>query len=184
MPFTQLDTQAALILIDLQRGITKMAATATVTGVIQHAAALAAAFRARNLPVVLVRVTGTAPGRTQRTRPPATIDADFAEFVPELDHKPSDMVIEKRSYGAFLGTPLDGELRRIGVTHLVMGGIATSIGVESTARSAYDLRYNISFVADAMADLSPEAHQHSVERIFPRLGEVGSTADMLALLPR
>jgi len=60
--------------------------------------------------------------------------------------------------------------------------VATSIGVESTARSAYDLGYNIVLVLDAMTDRSAEAHQFSVEKIFPRLGETTTTEEVLKQL--
>jgi nicotinamidase-related amidase len=85
-------------------------------------------------------------------------------------------------WGAFYGTPLDLHLRRRRVTQIVLCGIATSIGVESTARAAHEHGYNLTLVIDAMTDRSAEAHQNSVERIFPRLGEIGATADVLSRL--
>jgi len=85
-------------------------------------------------------------------------------------------------WGAFTGTPLDQILRRAGVTQVVLGGISTSIGVESTARAAHELGYNVGLVTDAMTDLSLEAHRHSIEAIFPRLGERTTTDELLALL--
>lgn len=63
-------------------------------------------------------------------------------------------------------------------------GIATSIGVESTARQAYEAGFNVTLVTDAMTDLNPEAHDNSVRRIFPRLGETGAAADIVALLDK
>ena len=80
----------------------------------------------------------------------------------------------KQRWGAFLGTDLDDYLRRRGVTQIVLTGVATSIGVESTARSAYDLGYNVTLVVDAMTDRDADAHRHSVEKIFPRLGETAT----------
>jgi nicotinamidase-related amidase len=84
--------------------------------------------------------------------------------------------------GAFPGTTLDGYLRERGVTQIVLTGIATSIGVESTARNAYDHGYNVTLVVDAMTDLNADSHRHSVEKIFPRLGESTTTGDLLRLL--
>ena len=91
-------------------------------------------------------------------------------------------MVTKRNWGAFHGTDLDVQLRRRGVTQVVLTGIATSAGVESTARAAHEHGYHVTLVTDAMADRSQEVHAHSVDRIFPRLGETGSTDDVLALL--
>ena len=88
----------------------------------------------------------------------------------------------KRNWGAFHGTDLDVQLRRRGVTQVVIGGIATSMGVESTARAAHEHGYHVTLATDAMADMSAATHQNSVERIFPRLGQTGTTDEILALL--
>jgi nicotinamidase-related amidase len=90
--------------------------------------------------------------------------------------------VTKQRVGAFLGTPLDEYLRQRGVTQVVLAGIATSLGVKSTARSAFDLGYNLVFVVDAMTDLGLEAHQHSVTYVFPRIGETTATDELLARL--
>jgi nicotinamidase-related amidase len=181
MPLSTLDPTAALVLIDLQKGIVANIAE-DAPAILDRAAVLARAFRSRGLPVVLVNVAGAAPGRTQTQRPAFHLPPDWTELAPELDAQSSDILITKHSWGAFLGTALDAELRSRGVTQIVLGGIATSIGVESTARSAYDLGYNIVFVTDTMSDRSPEAQANSFERIFPRLGELCSTDNLLHAL--
>ncbi len=107
---------------------------------------------------------------------------DWTELVPELDRQPGDHVVAKQRWGAFLGTSLDDYLRRRGVTQVVLTGIATGVGVESTARSAYDLGYNVTLVVDAMTDRDAEVHRHCVEKVFPRLGETATTDDVLKLL--
>ena len=84
--------------------------------------------------------------------------------------------------GAFFGTSLDAILRKAGVTQIVLAGISTSIGVESTARAAHELGYNVALVTDAMTDRSAEAHRHTVETIFPRLGETDTTERVLKML--
>ncbi|MCF3148312.1 isochorismatase family protein, partial [Streptomyces platensis] len=179
---TTLDATTALVLIDLQKGIAGLpTAPVPAAGVIERAAGLAAAFRARGLPVVLVNVTGGAPGRTEHTRPAGEPPADWAELVPELDRQPGDVTVSKQGWGAFHGTDLDRELRARGVTQIVLGGIATSIGVESTARAAYEHGYHVTLATDAMTDLDADAHRNSVERVFPRLGETG-TADAIRTL--
>lgn len=182
MPLTQLDDVTALVVIDLQKGVTAMAAQAAGE-VVSRSARLARAFREKRLPVVLVHVAGAAPGRTDTPRPNfASFPADFTELVPELERQPSDHIVTKHSFGAFINTDLDDYLRKRGVTQVVLTGISTSVGVESTARSLYDAGYNVTFAVDAMADRVPENHRHSIEKTFPRLGESGSTEEVLRLL--
>ncbi|MFF8790943.1 isochorismatase family protein [Streptomyces sp. NPDC015125] len=183
MPATTLDTTTALVLIDLQKGIAGLpGAPVPSTEVVERGARLAAAFRARGLPVVLVNVTGGAPGRTESARPAASPPADWAELVPELDRQPGDIIVTKQQWGAFHGTNLDLELRRRGVTQVVLAGIATSIGVESTARAAHEHGYHVTLATDAMTDLDADAHRNSLEKIFPRLGETDTTEALLELL--
>ncbi len=182
MPLTKLDDNPALIVIDLQKGIAALPTVHPVSEIIGRAAHLARAFRERGLPVVLVNVTGGAPGRTDPGRPSFPRPADWTVLVPELEQHPDDHIISKQRPGAFIGTLLDEILRQSGVTQVFLAGIATSLGVESTARSAYDLGYNIVLVVDAMTDRDAEAHRHSVEMIFPRLGETDTTDNVLKLL--
>ena len=114
--------------------------------------------------------------------PIAASCAAMAAPVPELDPQSSDHLVSKQRVGAFIGTPLDDYLRQRGVTQIFMTGLSTSIGVESTARSAYDLGYNVVFVTDAMTDRDADSHRHSTEKIFPRLGEVTTADAVLKLL--
>jgi nicotinamidase-related amidase len=182
MPITKLGPVAALVLIDLQKGIVGLPTAHPAADIINRAAQLASAFRKRGLPVVLVHVTGAAPGRTDIVRPKSVPPPDWSELVPELDRQPTDQIVTKQRWGAFLGTNLDDYLRQRGVTQIVLAGIATSVGVESTARSAFDLGYNVVLAVDAMTDRDIEMHRHSVEKIFPRLGEIDTTANVIKLL--
>jgi nicotinamidase-related amidase len=183
MALTALDPVSALVVVDLQKGITSRPIEG-VAGVVGNAARLADAFRGHGLPVVLVNVTGLAPGRTEQPRPSLTFDAEFAEIDPALGAEESDIRVTKRTWGAFTGTGLDETLRSRGVTEVVLCGIATTAGVESTARQAHELGFNVALITDAMADMSEEGHRRSVELIFPRLGETGTTGDLLALLDK
>jgi nicotinamidase-related amidase len=182
MPLTKLGTTAALVVIDLQKGILALATVHPLAEIVDRSAQLARAFRKHGLPVVLVNVNGAAPGRTDAGRPKFSFPADWSELVPELERQPADHIVTKQRWGAFLGTDLDDYLRRQGVTQIVLTGVATSAGVESTARSAYDLGYNVTLAVDAMTDRDAGAHSHSIEKIFPRLGETATTADVLKLL--
>ncbi|WP_438485114.1 isochorismatase family protein [Streptomyces sp. S186] len=184
MTATVLDPTSALVLIDLQKGITALPTVHPADEIVARGARLAAAFRARGLPVVLVNVTGAAPGRTEAGRAggTGTPPADWAELVPELDRQPGDILVTKERWGAFHGTGLDAELRRRGVTQLVFGGIATSVGVESSARAAHEHGYHVTVAIDAVTDVDADAHRNSVQRIFPRLGETETTEALIGLL--
>ena len=181
-----LDETPALVVIDLQKGILASPAAHDLDDVVGRSAELAAAFRARGLPVVLVNVTGGAPGRTdaqQAGAPRPAFGADFAELVAQLDVQPGDELVTKQTWGAFTGTSLESFLRGRGATQVVLTGVATSAGVESTARFAHELGFNVVLVTDAMSDRSADAHDHSVSHVFPRIGEVTTTAELLAALP-
>ncbi|WP_102223182.1 isochorismatase family protein [Acidimangrovimonas sediminis] len=182
MPLTQLDPATALIVVDLQKGIAAYPTIHPFPEVTERAAALTKAFREKGLPVVLVNVTGTAPGRNEQGRAGGSFPDDFADFLPELGQQPSDIVVTKRTWGAFTGTGLEKTLRDRGVTQVVVCGVATSIGAESTARQAHEAGFNVTLATDAMTDMNAEAHENSVTRIFPRLGETGTAEDVLALL--
>ena len=184
MSISTLDPGTALIVIDLQKGILALPAAHPVADVVRHARALAAAWRRRALPVVLVNVAGGAPGRSEQTRDMSQLPADWTELADELDAQPQDIRVTKRTWGAFTGTGLAEHLRARDVTQVVLAGVATSIGVESTARQAHELGLNVTLALDAMTDRSMEAHENSVTRIFPRLGETGTTAQIIALLQR
>jgi len=182
MPLTTLDPNTALILVDLQKGIVaRDAKPYSSAEVVAKAAALARAFRMHKLPVVLVHVTSGAPGRNEQPKPPSPAP-DWADLVPELDRQPEDHVVTKKSWGAFAHTGLEEHLKAQGVTQVVIAGIATAIGVESTARQAWEAGFNVTLPVDAMTDLNAETHENSVTRIFPRLGETGTTEDVIGLL--
>lgn len=182
VPLTQLDANAALVVIDLQKGIVDLPTVHPSSEIVSRSAQLAQAFRERRLPVVLVNVAGRAPGRTDAGIRNYAFPPDWTELVPELKQQPSDLLVTKHRVGAFLGTSLDELLRARGVTQIFLAGVSTSGGVESTARSAYDLGYHVVFVSDAMTDMNEDAHSKRVEIMFPRLGEVETTDGVLKVL--
>jgi nicotinamidase-related amidase len=182
MPLTTLEPIAALIVIDLQKGIVAIPTVHPTSEIVDRTAQLARAFRERNLPVVLVTATGRAPGRTNTAPTNFSFPPDWTDLVPELDQQPGDYLVSKQRAGAFIGTSLNNYLRQQGVTQVFLTGLATSAGVEATARSAFDYGYNVAFVTDAMTDQDADAHRHSVEKIFPRLGETDTTDNVLEAL--
>lgn len=183
MALTVLDPNTALLVVDLQKGLLGAPFVDPIDGVIAHAAELIRVFRAHDLPVVLINVAGTAPGRTEQPRRVmGDLPTDFTEFVPELDRRESDIVVTKRTWGAFAGTDLETRLNTLGVTQVVLIGVATGTGVESTARQAYEAGFNVTLAIDAMTDTRAEAHAYSIGSIFPRLGETGTTQQVIDLL--
>ncbi|MFF3299662.1 isochorismatase family protein [Streptomyces sp. NPDC001741] len=182
MTATVLDPRTALVVVDLQKGIVALPTAHPAEEVVARSATLAEAFRAKGLPVFLVRVTGGAPGRTEGGAPAREPAPDWADIVPELGPRDEDVLVTKQQWGAFHGTALDLELRRRGITQVVLCGIATSIGVESTARAAHEHGYHVTVATDAVTDMDADAHRNSVEKIFPRLGETGTTDAITELL--
>ena len=192
MPLTPLDPQPALVLIDLQRGIATPS-TVPYTGaeVVARCKELADAFRAKGLPVVLVNVAfhadgADAPkGRDEESiadPDDSPLPADHAVIVDELGAQGTDIRVTKHQWGAFHGTDLDTQLRRRGVTQIVLAGISTSRGVDTTGREAYAHNYSVVFVTDAMADRELVNHEHAVERIFMQIGERATTTEVLEQL--
>jgi nicotinamidase-related amidase len=180
--------RCALVVIDLQRGIVAApAAPRAAAEVVGRAAELARAVRAAGGLVVLVRVTPSPDGKdalhpaSDVPPPGGPRPPDWAEPAPELAGL-GDLLITKRQWGAFYGTELDLQLRRRGVRTLLLCGISTNVGVESTARDAFERGYEQVFVEDACAARSAEEHEHTVKRIFPRIGRVRSAAEVLAAL--
>jgi nicotinamidase-related amidase len=179
----------ALVLIDLQRGIVAGDTMPhAARDVVARAAALATAFRAHGALVVLVHVDPGANGElfprplADMPRPAMKVGPDWSELVPELGRQPTDAVVVKHQPNAFYGTDLDVHLRRRGIRMIVLGGIATNLGVEGTARAAHERGYDQVFVEDAMAARAEVLHTHPVAHFFPTIGRVRSTADVIAAL--
>jgi len=184
MALTALDPKTALIVVDLQQGLVACPVAHPIDEVVSRARSLTDAFRARGLPVALVNVAGSAPGRTEVPRDTQTFPAGWTDLIPELDQQPGDIVVTKRTWGAFASTDLEARLRARGVTQVVIVGVATGTGVESTARQAYELGFNVTLAVDAMTDRRLDAHDHSIAKVFPRLGETGATQEIIDLLAK
>lgn len=179
---TALDPVAALIIVDLQRSMESLSFAHPLAEIVVRAVDLAAAFRDTGQTVVLVNTDGAAPGRREIDTMRSARASNWDELLPALRAQPGDHRITKQTPGAFTGTELDYWLRARGVTQVVIAGVATGTGIESTARQAYEFGYNVAFAIDAMTDMDAAVHENSVARIFPRLGERGATADIISVL--
>jgi nicotinamidase-related amidase len=179
-------TSTALVLIDLQRIVLSMPVEPhSADTVYQRSMRLAQQFRAVGAPVVRVRVSFSRDF-TDALHAPVDQPTDHAALPPGWDEfpdalPPSDLVITKRQWGAFYGTELDLQLRRRGIRCIVLGGIATNIGVESTARNAAELGYELVVPEDLCSSLSAEMHAFSFKNILPRLARI-TTSDAISLV--
>lgn len=184
MPLTTIDPITALLVIDLQKGVAGYPVIDPLPQVLDRTRELIDAFRTEKLPVVLVNVVGRAPGRTEQGSSSQPVTEGWAELLPELGQQAGDILITKRSWGAFATTDLEAQLRSRGVTQVVVAGVATSVGVEATARQAYEHGFHVTLALDAMTDVRKEAQEYSIGSVFPRLGETGSTQEIISLLSK
>ncbi|WP_330986244.1 MULTISPECIES: hydrolase [Enterobacterales] len=181
--------KTALVVIDLQEGILSFAGGPhAADDVVAKAAKLAAKCREQGSPVVMVRVGWSADGGdavktlVDAQAPAHALPENWMTYPPALGKKDTDIEVTKRQWGAFYGTDLELQLRRRGIDTIVLCGISTNIGVESTARNAWELGFNVVIVEDACSAATAEQHQGSMTNIFPRLGRVRSTEEILKAL--
>lgn len=182
--------RTAIVVIDLQKGIMQLPGSPhAIPDVVANCARMLTEARRVGARPVLVHVDFStdsgdrlAPEADQAMRSPGQMPPDWSELIPELDQQPADLVIQKRQWGAFYGTDLDLQLRRRGIGTIILCGVASEFGVESTARDAFERGYEQVFAEDAMTGVTAESHANAVKRIFPRLGRVRSTDEILAAL--
>ena len=182
--------KSALVLIDLQNGITAMGVSTspyTSEEVIQNASKLVNAFSAKGAFIVLVRVS-TMDGKDM-VKPKTDLKATGMKYsegwdnlVPEISTTKNAHIVTKRQWGAFYGTDLDLQLRRRGIDTIVLGGVSTNIGVDTTAREAYQHGYHQIFVEDAMTALTKDEHDYVCKYIFPRIGKIRTTKEIVSSL--
>jgi nicotinamidase-related amidase len=181
--------KTAVVVIDLQKGITSIPTEPYPSSkVIENTVKILTEARRNNMPVFLVHVTPSPDLKdalhpvSETTFQSSGYNSSWSEFVPELNIQPSDFLITKHQWGAFYGIELDLQLRRRGIDTIILCGISTNFGVESTARFAYEYGFNQIFVSDAMAARSKEEHESSLKYIFPRLGLIRNTDEVLHAL--
>ena len=179
--------ETALVLIDLQQGIVaRDLAPHAAKDVVARCAKLAEALRKAGGTIVYVHVLlgeiAQAAADKPMQRPSTPPPASASELVPEAGFQPGDVLITKRQWGAFYATDLDQALRRRGIKAIILGGIATNFGVESTARSAQEHGYELIFAEDAMSSMSAAMHEFSTKNLFPIMGHVRSAEEITEAL--
>jgi nicotinamidase-related amidase len=179
----------ALVLIDLQKGILgSPLAPYTAAQVIENASALGRSLKEAGGTIVLVNVAFASDSVDRLKQevdapspvPPGGMPAGWSEFAPEIGSLQADVFITKRQWSAFYGTELDLQLRRRGIKTIVLGGVATNFGVESTARDAWQHNYAVVIAEDACTSMGADLHEFSVEKVLRRVARVRSTAEILA----
>jgi nicotinamidase-related amidase len=182
--------KTALVVIDLQNGIAnpgRQCAPNSVEQVVRKASELVEVFTEKGAFVVLVRVS-TLDGKDM-LKPKTDVKPNamgwptgWDNLIPELAGFTSAHVVTKRQWGAFFGTDLDLQLRRRGIDTIVLCGISTSIGVDTTAREAYQHGYNQIFVEEAMTATTKEEHDYVVQTMFPKMGKIRTTEEVVSAL--
>lgn len=180
------ENHAALLLMDLQRGIVKNISDPDFLARIKRAAAAA---RQAELPIIWVKVCFRSgyPEVSDRNQSFSTIrdtgrlieNDEQSEIHPDLGPRPDDVIVTKRRVGAFSGSDLDVVLRSAGADTLVLAGVATSGVVLSTLRLAADLDYRLTVLKDGCADSDPEVHRVLTEKVFPRQAIVRTVDDWI-----
>lgn len=169
----------ALVVVDLQRGTASLPTAHPVAGVIANTAELLAGFRRDRSPVAFATSTGVPPGRTSHGAGGRALPQGWSDPLPEVCAATGEVVVSRAAWSAFAGTDLDARLRGLGVTRVVLAGLATSFGIESTARAAYDLGYDVVVVSDAVSDPRAAGHDHTLGSVVPALGIVATTSEVL-----
>ncbi len=179
----------ALVLIDLQKGVMGMpVAPHSAAEVVENSVSLGTALSQAGGVVAPVHVAFSPDGadrlrqEVDRPNPSAPLAADWSELVPEIAALPAAFVIVKRQWGAFHGTELDLQLRRRGIDTIILTGVATNIGVEQTAREAWQYGYGVVVAEDAVSSLGEAMHKFAIETILPRIARIRSTAEIVAAL--
>lgn len=185
---TAIDKNTALVLIDLQNSVVSVQTKPhSVEDVLKNVNDLIAAFRKKQLPIVLVNVKPAGEwinARKEAKMPSFPNDENIYKISDKVNADKNDIYITKHTWSAFFETELNNELKKKSITNTVLGGISTSIGVEGTARAASELGYNITLATDAMTDRVEAAHHHSIQNIFSRLGETGTTKEIIEILEK
>ncbi len=182
--------KVALVVIDLQQGIvnpSRKTSPYSAKEVVENSRKLIEDFKAKGVFVVLVRVS-TSDGKDmvkpETDLPPSNFKfpKGFDAYVPEIADIDNTYKITKRQWGAFYGTDLDLQLRRRKISTIVLCGISTGIGVDTTAREGYSRGFNQYFVEDAMTSSIEGEHEYVCKNIFPKIGKIRTTEEIIALI--
>jgi nicotinamidase-related amidase len=193
---------AALLVVDMQRGFVEpgeaMEVPAARETALPRIRELIEIFRAERRPVIFTEFVYSeqapllvgalhpehrraAPGAPRALGRPSSScheDDPSVTTVPALAPRPDELVLRKRWYDAFAGTPLDGALRARGVDTLVITGTMTDICVLATVVGAFNREYRITVVEDAVATLWPEVQRVTLDIIGRAYGRVVSAKEV------
>ncbi|WP_448951894.1 hydrolase [Labrys neptuniae] len=176
--------RTALVMIDLQNWIvSRPVAPHSGDDVVDRSLRIAKALRKAGGTVVLVRVLFSdgyrdvvkTPVDSPLVLPENRMPPEAVAFDARLNPAKVDVVITKRQWSAFHGTELDLQLRRRGIDTVIVSGIATNFGVESTVRDAFAYNYAAIVAEDATSSFSPEMHRFAIDHVLPRVARIRSS---------
>ena len=185
MPLRLAGRSCAFIMIDLQVSNEHLPFQPhSFADVVRNANVVAAAVRSSGGLVVHTHVLLAEMLNLPADKPlPSTpASPDGAEFAAEAGPTHGDVVVTKRQWGAFYATDLDLQLRRRKIETLLIGGVATELGVESTIRAAYDQGYALVFVEDAISGAARDSSDFFMTKLFPQMGRVRSSVQVASAL--
>ncbi len=194
--------RTALLVVDMQRGFVLPGEAMEVPPareIVPRIRALRDLFRARGLPVAFTEFVYSeavpllvgelhpehkpappgAPTGFGRPSSACLEGTPSADTVDELRPLPGELVVRKRWYDGFAGTPLDGALRARGVTSLVITGTMTDICVLATVIGAFNREYRVAVAEDGVATLWPEIQRATLDIIGRAYGRVVSTKALM-----
>lgn len=178
-----LDDRTALLVVDLQAITLGNARTRPPQELLAEVASLIAVFRARGLPLWHVATTGIPRGTTNYSQGARAWTAEQAAIAPDVAPMAGEPIVRRAAWSAFANTDLAAQLDDAGVETVVIVGLATPFGIESTARSAYDLGYSVIVPTDAVAAPDPAAHEWTLTRVIPLLGRTVTVAELISGAP-
>jgi nicotinamidase-related amidase len=176
--------KTALVVIDLQNALMGFtSAPYPVADVVKRSRQIADALRAKGGLVVWVRVDINRILRLPVDQPTPfagqQVPAELMEIVPSAGFQDGDMLITKHHWGAFAGTALQQSLTFRGIDTVLLTGVSSNAGVESTLREGTGLGFAFVAVEDACSAFDGDEHRYSFEKIFPKLARVRTSEEVL-----
>jgi nicotinamidase-related amidase len=193
-------SDTALLLLDYQVALCDagpngrqpaLAAQVEERQVLQHAARALDVTRAAGRRVIHVRLAfdpsyelrtnRSARFDTYRTERAMLLGSAEAQFMAAVAPLADEPIVTKGGVDAFIGTPLLEMLLGMRVDHVVLGGVATNLVVESTARHATDVGLQVTVLEDLCASFRPELHDFAIANLFPLFSTLTSSTEFFAL---
>jgi ureidoacrylate peracid hydrolase len=203
-PFDVMDpAKTALVVVDMQNYFMKPGFQGEVPmarAIVANVNRLAAAVRSMGGHVVWIknatndtRVSWSVfndrlltPEKRDRRQETMDIAHEGHALWAELDAKPEDAQIVKKRFSAFIqgSSDIEAHLRGRGINNLLIGGTATQVCCESSARDAMMLNFDVTMVPDALATYTDEEHGATLRTFYSIFGDVQTIDECIAAMQR